>query len=148
MRRIDIGVGLFFVALGVFAIFAVRNLPVFETNRPGPALFPIMVSIIFIVFGGLLTVLQFVRPSSGEAPEWDRVSRVVGVLALLVIAVILMPIVGFVIVSVLLLGAILFGVERKFTITSVVVVIGLPILFWFAFAELMGLRLPAGFLAP
>ena len=147
MRRVDMGVGLFFVALGIFAILSVGNLPIFETNRPGPALFPIIVAIIFIGCGGLLTILQFVRPSTGKAPEWDRISRVVAVVAILIVAVVLMPILGFVVISVLLLAAILFGVERKFTITSLVVVIGMPILFWIAFVELMGLRLPAGILA-
>jgi hypothetical protein len=147
MRRVDLGVGIFFAALGIFAILAVRDLPFFETNRPGPALFPIIVGILFIVFGGLLAILQFVRPSTGEAPKWDRVSRVVVVAALLVAAVVLMPIIGFILVSMLLLGGILFGVERKYTIASVLVVFGLPVLFWFTFAELMGLRLPPGILA-
>ena len=147
MRRVDLGLGIVFVALGIFAILAVRDLPFFEAKRPGPAMFPIVVGILFIVFGGLLAVLQFVRPSTGDGPEWDRVSRVVVVVGLLIAAVVLMPIIGFILVSILLLSGILFGVERKFTLTSVIVVFGLPILFWLAFVELMGLRLPPGILA-
>lgn len=147
-QGIDFGVGIFFVGLGCFVLWAGRDLAIQATNRPGPGLLPTILAVICIVGGLVLAIQQLVRPTTRRyrpsSPAGNQ--RVASVLVLTVVTVVLFEPLGFIASTMLLMAGIMFGVERKFTIVSVATVVLIPIVFWTLFAVLLGVRLPAGLL--
>jgi putative tricarboxylic transport membrane protein len=140
-------VGLGFAAVGAFALWAGHDLAFIDGNHPGPGLLPIGVSILLIAGGALMVVRQILAPVPGpSAPNMTSFVRVVGVIAIVAVTVFLFERVGFIVSVAIMIAAILFGVERKFTLASVVVVVATPLLCWGLFAELLGVRLPPGLL--
>ncbi len=148
MKRIDLGVGIFFVALGIGVILAGQELAVFTRNSPGPGFLPRGLAIIFIVTGAILAIKQFVNPSQGHFEALDRngTLRVVGAFVLMAVVIGVMESLGFIVSMLLLMAGIMFGIERKFTPTAFLVVALVPIVFWTLFAVLLGVRLPPGVL--
>lgn len=136
-------VGLGFIAVGALALWAGRDLALMADNHPGAGMLPFGLSVLLIAGGLLMVARQIAVPAPGPAaPRMLTVVRVVAVIAILAVTVILFERVGFIIAVALMLAAILFGVERKFTIASVLVVVGTPLVCWALFAELLGVQLP------
>ncbi len=54
MKRNDIIYGLIFIALGIFIFTQTVSYPSLEKGHPGPGLFPNLLAILFIIFGGVL----------------------------------------------------------------------------------------------
>jgi putative tricarboxylic transport membrane protein len=108
MKKNDIIFGLIFMALGIFIFTQTVGYPSLEKGHPGPGLFPNLLAILFIIFGGVL-ILKARRPSTpGEEEEAPRTVRkkivnaffVLGVIAVYVAVV---DIVGFLVTSAVLL---------------------------------------------
>jgi putative tricarboxylic transport membrane protein len=145
-RAGDLVAGLLFVAIGLFSLYASRDLAFRGEFAAGPGFFPRILAIILIAAGGALAIKQFVRPSTGRVPlpSGAGAAKIAATLGALLGAVLLIEVLGFILTAFLLIAVLLFGVERKFTITAVVVSVALPIAFWTLFAVLLGARLPAG----
>lgn len=146
MAKVDLGVGLFFVGLGVFVLWAARDLAVLTANSPGPGFLPLGLAIIFLVAGAALAIKQFVSPSTGTVSSGERggTVRVLAVFALLAVVVVGLETLGFITSMLILMGGVMFGLERKFTIAALATVILVPVGFWALFAVLLGVRLPEG----
>jgi hypothetical protein len=92
MKKNDILGGLVFVALGIFIFTQTVSYPSPEKGHPGPGLFPNLLAILFIVFGGVL-ILKARKPASlpegnSETPAAPRrIFNVFFVLAIIVIFV-------------------------------------------------------------
>jgi putative tricarboxylic transport membrane protein len=140
-------VGLGFAAVGACALWTGRELAFIDGNHPGPGLVPLGVSVLLIAGGVLMLVRQLLAPVPGPAaPSKTTAVRVIGVIAILAVTVVLFERVGFIISVAFMLAAILFGIERKLTVVSAVVVVATPLICWGLFAELLGVRLPPGLL--
>ena len=63
----DFWSGIFFVALGVLALYLSRNYPMGSALKPGPGYFPIWLGGIMIGFGVVITALSF--KLEGEADQ-------------------------------------------------------------------------------
>lgn len=148
MRRVDLGIGLFFVALGLFVLWASRDLAVLDRTSPGPGFLPRVLVVIFIVAGATLAVKQLVRPSTGAFVPVGRGgnTRVLAIFALLAVVLVSMEPLGFILAMLILMAGLMFGIERKFTVASVATVVLVPVVFWTLFAVLLGVRLPEGLL--
>ena len=146
MSTVDLGVGLFFVGLGGFVLWASRDLAVFTVNSPGPGFLPLGLAVIFLVAGGALALKQFISPSTGTVSAGQRggTVRVLAVFALLAVVVVGLETLGFITSMLILMGGVMFGIERKFTIAALATVILVPVGFWALFAVLLGVRLPEG----
>ncbi len=146
MAKVDLGVGLFFVGLGVFVLWAGRDLAVLTANSPGPGFLPLGLAIIFLVAGAALAVKQFISPSTGTVSAGERggTVRVLAVFALLAVVVVGLETLGFITSMLILMAGVMFGLERKFTIAALATVILVPVGFWALFAVLLGVRLPEG----
>lgn len=146
MAKVDLGVGSFFVGLGVFVLWAARDLAVLTANSPGPGFLPLGLAIIFLVAGGALAIKQFISPSTGtvSAGQQGGTVRVLAVFALLAVVVVGLETLGFITSMLILMAGIMFGLERKFTIAALATVILVPVGFWALFAVLLGVRLPEG----
>lgn len=149
MKRVDLGVGIFFVLLGIGVLLASQDLPLFTRNSPGPGFLPRGLAVIFIITGAVLAFKQFVNPSSGRfaAPDPGGALRVVGCFVLLAVVIAVMEPLGFLVSMLLLMAGIMFGIERTFTPTAFLVVALVPVVFWTLFAKVLGVRLPPGVLS-
>lgn len=150
MRRVDIGVGTFFVLLGLLGASQSLQLDLFQRGGiPGPGMFPLVLSISLIVLGGLVVITR-IRAKPDDFPPFEKLSRdelrrVVTVMAALLVSTVLLPLVGHFLSSLALVAFLLFGVERLRTWPVLVTAVALPTIFFLLFVVLLRVRLPGGF---
>lgn len=150
MRRVDIGVGTFFVLLGLLGASQSLQLDLFQRGGiPGPGMFPLVLSISLIVLGGLVVITR-IRAKPDDSPPFEKLSRdelrrVVTVMAALLVSTVLLPLVGYFLSSLALVAFLLFGVERLRTWRVLVTAVALPTIFFLLFVVLLRVRLPGGF---
>lgn len=112
-----------------------------QPNDPGPAAFPRIIAVALAV----LAVLQLVRPQGGEAlPRGRTAVRVAGVVGLLAAYAAVLEVLGFILASILfLLGALMLaGVRRPLLL--VVIPVGVSVVLFYVFYELLDVSLPRG----
>jgi hypothetical protein len=149
LRRIDAGIGAFFILFGAFGIFQSLQLPLFQRGGiPGPGMFPLALSITLAAIGVLLIVSRL-RAGDGDYPAFDapsrtELTRVVAAIAAMTVSVLLLPVLGYFLSSLLLVGFLLFGIERLRNWRSLVTTLALPAVFFVIFVILLRVRLPAG----
>ena len=150
MRRVDIGVGTFFVLLGLLGVSQSLQLDLYQRGGiPGPGMFPLVLSISLVVLGGLVVMSRLRATPDAyppfEKPSRDELRRVVTVMAASVVSAVLLPIVGYFLSSLALVAFLIFAVERLRTWRAVVTVVVLPAVFFLVFVVLLRVRLPGGF---
>jgi hypothetical protein len=150
VRRVDIGIGAFFVLLGLLGVSQSLQLDLFQRGGiPGPGMFPVVLSTSLVVLGGLVAITRL-RAKPDDIPPFenlsrDEIRRVVTVMAALVVSTVLLPLVGYFVSSLALVAFLLFGVERLRDWRAVVTVAALPAIFFLLFVVLLRVRLPGGF---
>lgn len=150
MRRVDIGTGAFVVAFGAFGVSQSLDLPLFQRGGiPGPGMFPLILSIALVVLGGLV-ILSRLRAKPAEyppfeAPSRDELTRVMAVMGGLAVSIALLPVVGYLASTMLLVAFLVLWVERLRSWRAVLTVIALPGVFFLLFVVLLKVRLPVGF---
>jgi hypothetical protein len=144
------GLGAVAAAFGVIALIDASGLDMFgKKGVPGPGFFPISLSVAVIVLGLLLTavsVLRRLRHGRGPAGQMHGVGaellRAAGVWLGFLIGVALMPLIGFVPATILLIAYLVFGVERIKGIKAVLVIIAVPLVAYALFVFVLGVELP------
>ena len=68
MRKNDLVFGIIFVVLGIFIFTQTFFYPSLEKGHPGPGLFPNLLAVLFIIFGGVL-ILKARKPSDAGEEE-------------------------------------------------------------------------------
>jgi len=120
------------------------------SGEPGPALFPAILSGALIVLGLSLALGYLIWPKARLAnreklnlsrPEMGRAG---GVWLSLAAGVALMPALGFLLSSILMLALLVLGMERLRGYRPVVALLALPIGIYVVFAVLLDVRLPTG----
>lgn len=139
-----------YVAAGVLLILAIAVFAITlgfpgpgQPNDPGSAAFPRIVAGTLAV----LAVLQLARPQRGEElPRGAAALRVMGIVTLLAVYAVVLEALGFILSSVLfLLGALLLaGVRRPSFL--VVLPVGISVVLFYVFYNLLEVSLPTGFL--
>ena len=145
-----IGGGIF-IALGIFIFSTTFSYPILDGGHPGPSLFPRVLAVLFIFFGGIV-VLQGWRSAkvkreespNEEGPPTNKFNPIL-VIILVAAFIALAPTVGFVITSTVLL-AILMLKLRVSTLKSVIVSILLAAFIYTVFAKGLRVPLPIGYL--
>lgn len=150
MRRVDVAIGLFFILFGAFGVSQSLQLDMLDRNGiAGPGMYPLILSVVLVLLGGLLVVhrLRGKPESFGEfsPPATGELSRVAQAVLALGISIILLPVAGYFLSTLALVGALLFGVERLFTWRAAVTIVALPAIFFVVFVVLLRVRLPSGF---
>ena len=150
MRRVDIGVGVFFVLLGAFALTQSLQLELWQRGGiPGPGMFPAVLSSGLIVLGALV-VISRVRGNPADFPAFEILSRDelrrVGVVAVgLTVSVVLLPFAGYFLSTLALVAFLIYGVERLRSWGALLTVVAMPTAFFLLFVVLLHVRLPGGF---
>ena len=151
MRRVDIGIGAFFILFGAFGISQSLQLPLFQRGGiPGAGMFPLALSITLVVLGALLIGTRIWRRQA-EYPDYDaptrtELGRVVAAMVALGVSIALLPVIGYFLSSVALVAFLLLGIERLRSWRVLVTTVALPAIFYVVFVVLLRVRLPAGFL--
>ncbi len=107
VRRNDIVFGLIFACLGIFIFTQTFFYPSLERGPPGPGLFPNLLAILFIVFGGAL-ILKAKKSSATEGENRallarKKVGNAFSVLGIIILYVAVVDRVGFLVTSSVLL---------------------------------------------
>lgn len=149
MKKNDIVFGAIFVALGIFIFTQTLFYPSLEKGHPGPGLFPNLLAILFIIFGGVL-ILQARKPSSaGEEepvpPAHRKVSNAFFVLGVIVVYVAVVDIVGFLVMSAILLFILMKKLGAP-AIRSAIASICITLFINVMFLKILRVPLPPGIL--
>ncbi len=116
--------GLALIAFGALAIVESRGLPVGSLREPGPAYFPIVLSLALIGFGALL--LAFSGGGAGlRELGWEEARHALLIVLGAAAAIFLLPRAGYVITIALLLFYLLAVVARRHWLLSILVSVGL-----------------------
>ena len=149
MKKNDIVFGSLFVALGAFIFTQTFFYPSLEKGHPGPGLFPNLLAILFIIFGGVL-ILKARKPLSTNeeevtSPTRKRIGNALFVLGIIVVYVAAVDGLGFLLTSVVLL----FGLMKKLgspTVRSAVASVCMTLFINIVFLKILRVPLPPGIL--
>ncbi|WP_168380993.1 tripartite tricarboxylate transporter TctB family protein [Modicisalibacter radicis] len=156
---------LILVAIGAaFSTLSIDYCVLGEEARISPGFVPFIAGLLLVAFGAMIgwetwksRVHVTTNPTgedTGPETETDKQARhnttksVALIFGLLLIAVILSPILGFLLTFSILVFAILAVVEREHFWFSLVISLSIGLLAWLIFYQLMGIRLPLGIIAP
>lgn len=121
MKKANIIFGCIFILFAVTIIlFTLNTFPPSVNGVPGPSLFPILVSIVMIL-SALLIIFHYLRLKEDEPINWLADDTKRAYLSMLMIAVylLLIPIIGFYVVSfVFLVGIIRWFRKKDFAYTA------------------------------
>lgn len=116
----------------------------------GPQYFPRRLAVAMALASAWLVIRSFVpgarhnRPSTAEA---ERLSNLWIALGLTVVYLLLLPHVGFLVLTPVLLGAFTWVLGYRKWVPLVGTAVAVTFSLWFVFASLLGVRLPPGLLA-
>ena len=145
------GGGLIFLAAGIYGLVFSVQLPLGRWNQPGPAVFPLGLSILLCIFG----ISWFMR-GKGEREKEETVSlkrfvrkfmtpiQIVGVTAAFILT---FELLGYLLASTIYLFALFFWVSRHRWWTALVLAIVFGAGSWLFFEKLLTTPLPKGFLS-
>jgi len=152
----DLLVALGVLALGGYFAYGALTISVAQTYaRVGPRFFPLLVAAGLLLCGALL-LIEALRgraapPEAGEDVDADLPPdlRAVGtVAAALVVYVLLLESAGFVVASAALFWGVALAFGSRAWLRDPLLGLALALVVYGAFTRLLGLRLPAGVLAP
>lgn len=155
MRRVDAVTGCLVAIVAAFALVKAFDLSLFSRDGgPGPGLFPALLSALLLALGLalLVTALRVRSPGPGaDVPstpvfESRRVGRAGRVALGLAASVTILPIAGFLLTGLLLVGYLTLVVESQRSVWGVAAALLIPGLAYLIFATLLSVRLPAGVL--
>lgn len=145
-----VGAGIF-IALGIFIFSMTFSFPILDGGHPGPSLFPRVLAIFFIFFGGIVVFQGWrsTKVKTEESPEevGPSPNRFNPILVIILVAafIALAPEVGFVITSTMLLAILMLRL-RVSALKSVIVSILLAAFIYTVFAKGLRVPLPMGYL--
>ena len=123
MKIANIIFGSLFILFAVGVIlFTLNTFPASVSGVPGPALFPVIISGVIILSASLI-IFHYLRVKEDKEINWlaDDTKRVYLAMMILAVYIILIPIVGFFVVSfVLLMGLIKWFRKKGIVYTAVV----------------------------
>ncbi len=136
-----------FFFVGIYGLVFGIHLPLGKWNEPGPAVFPISLSVLLILSG----VLWFIYGEGKEKKEridWQELApKLVVPLKILVVTaafILTMESLGFLLGSLLYLFVLLLWVSRYKVWTSILIAIVIGGGSWYFFGKILAVQLPRG----
>jgi len=150
MKRSDLVGGGIFVGLGIIILALTFRFPSLEGGHPGPSLFPRILAILFIFFGGVVFLRGWKEGGSSQAPEGEisasqNFFNPIFVLILVAAYIAFSNWLGFYMSSTLVLFFLMVKLQVPY-LRSLVISILLTLFVNFMFAKLLRVPLPIGFL--
>ena len=150
MRFNDVVIGIAAIIAGIIIIIHVQSYPVQPGGRPGPALFPTVLSVLLMIAGGVLVAggRRAGGPMWQVLPELD--ARGVGNIALtlgaIVFYVAVSPFLGFLLTSFIVMAAMMFMLKARM-LSALPVAAGATVIVYVIFNKLLMVPLARGILA-
>ena len=143
MSNERLGSLIFFLA-GVFALSMSIRLPLGTMDKPGPGIFPLILSGLLSIIGGLLLLFE---TGSGKM-HWSRLIREKGtvwkIILLSAVFIAAFEWLGYLAASTLYLFFLFWGVCRFRAAAAVALTAIITVSSWYFFGTILGLQLPAG----
>ncbi len=154
MKKSDLIGGGIFLALGLFIFLFTFGFPTLDKGHPGPALFPRILAVLFIVFGGIVFLRGWRGEKGGEtsdAQEEDGLAspnyfNPVFVLILIVAYMALSNWLGFLITSFLVMSLMMIRLRVPY-LRGLIISVCLTLFVNLMFAKILRVPLPPGFLS-
>lgn len=143
----DLVTALVISSFAVFLIYEASSLPYYSEYGPGPGFLPlwlgmgILVLALSLVFANLL---GFARIEKGVAQPWTAVGRALGGWFGLMVAIALLPWVGFGLSFAFLTTLLILVLEGRSPLTALGTAVSLSLGFYLIFALALGVPLPSG----
>ena len=148
LRDVDALAGAVLVCLGGFVLMQSLQLDFYVEGVPGPGFFPALLGVLLMALGAGLLIRRWWGPTDSaddfSLPTRLQVSRSLSLWLLLLVGALLVGPLGFPIAMLLLVAAILFGIERRRGIGAVLTTVLIPVLAWLVFGLLLQVPLPMG----
>jgi len=150
-KKSDLISGGIFAALGIIIFVLTLRFPSLDASHPGPSLFPRILALLFIVFGGRIALQGWrsatVKTEDSPEEEGPPPNRFNPILVIILIAafIALAPTVGFFITGAVLLTILMLKL-RVSVLKSAVVSILLVAFIYTVFAKGLRVPLPIGYL--
>jgi putative tricarboxylic transport membrane protein len=150
MKKNDTVFGSIFITLGIFIFTQTYSYPSLEKGHPGPGLFPNLLAILFIIFGGVL-ILKAKRPFASKedeevsSPVRKKVVNAFFVLGIIAVYVAAVDKVGFLVTSAVLLFILMTKLGAPI-LRSAIASICITLFINVMFLKILRVPLPPGFL--
>ncbi|KZE38673.1 tripartite tricarboxylate transporter TctB family protein [Bhargavaea cecembensis] len=149
MKWFKLGMPIFLMVVGLGFLISAINLPKANLGNPnGPLYFPVGISILLIVLSVIYLIqeLRKARESNDHIRELFSGRTPVLIISTIVLGVVyalIFETLGFLVSTILFLGALLFVVNgpRKW-VSNIIVTLAFSFMTWYAFGELLGVSLP------
>jgi len=149
MKLFKIGMPVFLILLSIAGLIGGFNLPKANLGNPnGPLYFPVAISAFLLIFSIIylfqeIKNLEEVNKGVTELFTGRTPLLIVLTIVFAVVYALIFDVLGFLISTILFLGALLFLVNgRKKWLVNVSVTLVFSFLSWYAFNELLGVSLP------
>jgi putative tricarboxylic transport membrane protein len=147
MRRADLITGL--ALLAFTALYAQQSFLIrrgFASDRLGPAAFPRLLALVLGILAALLVVRALAGRSDPARPPAIRGGPFAAVLVLLVAYALLLPRVGFLLATPVLLGGVIYALGLRAWLTLVGTALGITAVLYVVFGRGLHVLLPMGVL--
>lgn len=149
MRLVHVATGGVVALIGLLALWQALSLDFVGANgEPGPGLFPALLSGLLIVLGLALVASYLIgaRRHEEHMEQLDLkpagMGRAAVIWACFLVMVVLLPLVGFLPATLLLVGVLVLVVERQRSIKAIAAVLVLPVATYLVFAVALEVPLP------
>ena len=143
MTKDSIG-GLFFLLVGIWVFSLSLKLPIGNLAEPGPALFPLSLSILLSIMG----ILIFVSGKGKTKVDWRmdlrKSAKPLAIILLTLAFIIFLGQLGYLVASFLYLLSLFFFVCRFRLLVGVILSGTLAAGSWYLFGDILGIQLPPG----
>jgi putative tricarboxylic transport membrane protein len=147
LRRSDLVSGISVAAFGLYVTIESSRLAYVSEYGPGPGFLPLWLGIGLLILAVCLMVSHLVRPaaeSGGKSASAVAMGRVLSGWLALMLAVFLLPRIGFSLSLALLTVFLIVALEHRSRWTAIGVGFGLALGFYLIFVFALGLSLPVG----
>lgn len=149
MRLVHVVTGGVVALVGLLALLQALSFDFFGANgEPGPGMFPALLSGLLIVLGLALAASYLIgaRRHEEHMEKLDldpaRMGRATAIWACFVVMVVLLPFVGFLPATLLLVGVLVLAMERQRSLKALAAVLVLPVATYLLFAVALEVPLP------
>jgi len=134
------------LALLLFALFVMwedRALPMGTIHRPGPGYMPMLLAVLLAGMA-ILVILAGRRAPSLRSLAWPEWRHALAILAGCAFTALALERIGYRLTVILLVGFLLWVVERRRPATVIAMALGLSLATFFVFSQLLKVPLPLG----
>jgi len=143
MTKDHIG-GLFFLFVGFWVFSHAVKLPLGKLSEPGPALFPLSLSILLSIMGILIFVSGNRKTKIDWRTDFRKMAKALAIIMITLAFIILMGRLGYLLTSFLYLFSLFFFVCRFRLFVAVILSGILAAGSWYIFGNILGIQLPRG----